>query len=213
MTTTGHRYTTTSHTDPDGNTIVRTAHQDLGQPAIIEERRYDRTGQEQLLPATAAPGGTSAGGVKRITDLDEETEGAGVVAGLEAGEVYGRPAIRATGMGNVRGSLSESEGEGKGESVADQVQYDSRFLGEGKAYDPSTGAYDAYPGVDSDGVMTAKRDRHHHRVQGRYHGKSADNTGYYASEAGGSGRRVGFEVPETGAILRRESDVNISEVI
>lgn len=28
--TTGHRYTTTSHTDPEGNTVVRTAHQDLG---------------------------------------------------------------------------------------------------------------------------------------------------------------------------------------
>ncbi|KAL1996472.1 hypothetical protein VTN49DRAFT_8072 [Thermomyces lanuginosus] len=47
--TTGHRYTTTSHTDPDGNTIVRTAHQELGEPPVIEERRYDRTGQQLHL--------------------------------------------------------------------------------------------------------------------------------------------------------------------
>ncbi|PKX98074.1 uncharacterized protein P174DRAFT_508412 [Aspergillus novofumigatus IBT 16806] len=59
-TTTGHRYTTTSHTDPDGTTVVRTAHQDLGQPAVVEERRYDRTGQEQQMLASGSetlPGG------------------------------------------------------------------------------------------------------------------------------------------------------------
>lgn len=66
--TSGHRYTTTSHTDPAGNTIVRTAHQDLGQPAVIEERRYDRTGQELLL----GPGSTTAGGTRRIADLTEQ---------------------------------------------------------------------------------------------------------------------------------------------
>lgn len=69
-TTTGHRYSTTSLTEADGTTIVRTARQDLGQPPIVEEHRYDSTGQEQLtLPG---PGGSSAGGVRRITDLDEE---------------------------------------------------------------------------------------------------------------------------------------------
>ena len=78
-TTTGHRYSTTSHTQPDGTTIVRTAHQDLGKPPVVEEHRYDYTGQEQLeLPA---PSGTLAGGIRRITDLDEEdakvTRGAG----------------------------------------------------------------------------------------------------------------------------------------
>jgi hypothetical protein len=66
--TSGHRYTTTSHTDPAGNTIVRTAHQDLGEPAVIEERRYDRTGQELLL----GPGSTTAGGTRRIMDLTDE---------------------------------------------------------------------------------------------------------------------------------------------
>lgn len=68
-TATGHRYSTTSHTEPDGTTIVRTAHQDLGEAPIIEERRYDSTGQEQL--ALPGPAGSSAGGVRRITDLDE----------------------------------------------------------------------------------------------------------------------------------------------
>ncbi|KAJ5579457.1 uncharacterized protein N7459_005442 [Penicillium hispanicum] len=72
-TTTGHRYSTTSHTDPDGTTIVRTARQDLGQPAIVEERRYDHTGQEQLQLTDSD--GTSAGGIRRITDLDEEESG------------------------------------------------------------------------------------------------------------------------------------------
>lgn len=70
-TATGHRYTTTSHTEPDGTTVVRTAKQDLGQPVIVEERRYDRTGQEQL--ALEGPGGSSAGGVRRITELDKES--------------------------------------------------------------------------------------------------------------------------------------------
>lgn len=66
---TGHRYSTTSHTDADGNTTVRTARQGLGQPAIVEQRHYDRTGQEHL--EAPGPEGTSAGGVRRITDLDE----------------------------------------------------------------------------------------------------------------------------------------------
>lgn len=74
-TTTGHRYTTSSHTEPDGTTVVRTARQDLGQPAVVEERRYDRTGQEQL--ALEGPGGSSAGGVRRIVDLDEDAASPG----------------------------------------------------------------------------------------------------------------------------------------
>ncbi|KAJ5210585.1 hypothetical protein N7472_000724 [Penicillium cf. griseofulvum] len=70
-TTTGHRYSTTSYTEPDGTTIVRTAQQDLGQPAVVEERRYDNTGQEQqALPEPA--GGTSAGGIRRIIDLEDD---------------------------------------------------------------------------------------------------------------------------------------------
>ena len=67
---TGYRYSTSSHTEADGTTIVRTARQELGQPTVFEERRYDSTGQEQLT--LEEPGGTSAGGVKRITDITDE---------------------------------------------------------------------------------------------------------------------------------------------
>ncbi|KAJ5917874.1 hypothetical protein N7454_010249 [Penicillium verhagenii] len=71
-TATGHRYSTTSHTEPDGTTTVRTAHQDLGEVPIIEERRYDSTGQEEVAElALPGPSGSSAGGIRRITDLDE----------------------------------------------------------------------------------------------------------------------------------------------
>lgn len=66
--TTGHRYTTTSHTDPSGNTIVRTAHQELGEPAIIEERRFDRTGQELVSTKPGTGGGISAGGSRRVVE-------------------------------------------------------------------------------------------------------------------------------------------------
>ncbi|KAH8693865.1 hypothetical protein BGW36DRAFT_429895 [Talaromyces proteolyticus] len=66
--TSGHRYATSSHTDPSGTTIVRTAHQDLGEPAIVSERRYDRTGQE-LATSTIS---TSTAGFQRIADLTDE---------------------------------------------------------------------------------------------------------------------------------------------
>lgn len=70
--TTGHRYSTASHTDPEGNTIVRTARQELGQPAVVEERVYDRTGQEQKLLEPGEGGSTATGkGQKRIVDLGE----------------------------------------------------------------------------------------------------------------------------------------------
>lgn len=52
-TTTGHRYSTSSTTDKDGTTVVRTARQDMGRPVVIEERRYNHTGQEDMLPPVA----------------------------------------------------------------------------------------------------------------------------------------------------------------
>lgn len=67
----GHRYTTSSHTDQDGNTIVRTAHQDLGAPAFIEERRYDRSGQEMLPSDDPEEAG---GGQRRIADITDDEE-------------------------------------------------------------------------------------------------------------------------------------------
>lgn len=83
-TTTGHRYSTASSTDKDGNTIVRTARQDMGQPPVIEERRYDRSGQEELLPPTEVSSlpATAEGVQQRITDLDEETTTYGHDSGM-----------------------------------------------------------------------------------------------------------------------------------
>jgi hypothetical protein len=74
--TTGHRYTTTSHTDPSGNTIVRTAHQDLGEPAVIEERRYDRTGQELVSARPGTGSGISGEGSSRrvVEDLSSDQD-------------------------------------------------------------------------------------------------------------------------------------------
>lgn len=63
----GHRYTASSETNPDGSTHVRTAQQDLGDPPIIEEHYYDGSGQERLPES-----GSSPGGVRRITELDDE---------------------------------------------------------------------------------------------------------------------------------------------
>ena len=201
--TTGHRYTTTSHTDPDGNTIVRTAHQDLGQPAIIEERHYDRTGQEMLLPSAPEPGASSAGGVRRITDLDDES-------GIDTGESVSDE-VQAGG----------AEG-GEGETGLGRITFDSgsRTPGGGRAYDVINGAYDDRVDVDEVGAAEMRkqkeRERHHRRVQGKYHdvGESGGSgNAYYSNEAGGSGRRTGFEEPDTGARVRRESDVEISDVI
>ncbi|KAL4895496.1 hypothetical protein BDV59DRAFT_174030 [Aspergillus ambiguus] len=64
----GHRYTASSQTNPDGSAYFREAHQDLGEPPVVEEHYYDPTGQERLPQSS-----TSAGGVRRITDLDEES--------------------------------------------------------------------------------------------------------------------------------------------
>jgi len=115
----GHRYSASSHTEPDGTTIVRTARQDLGQPAVVEERRYDRTGQEELtLPG---PGNTSAGGIRRITDLDED-------GAVDTGNAYG------AGMA--------------GKSIDDDVDRGSFAT---KVFDPSSGAYDEHSDYDVDG--------------------------------------------------------------
>ncbi|GMF72155.1 unnamed protein product [Aspergillus oryzae] len=65
-TATGQRYATVSQTEPDGTTTVRTIRQDLGEPAVVDEKRFDQTGR--LLTA----GNSSAGGVRRITELDDE---------------------------------------------------------------------------------------------------------------------------------------------
>ncbi|KAK1147341.1 hypothetical protein N8T08_001418 [Aspergillus melleus] len=58
----GYRTATSSHTAPDGSTVVRTAEQDLGQPAIYEERRFDGDGRERLVGDSTG----GRGGARRI---------------------------------------------------------------------------------------------------------------------------------------------------
>ncbi|KAL2812418.1 hypothetical protein BJX63DRAFT_248039 [Aspergillus granulosus] len=65
----GRRYVKESHTDPDGTTTVRTIRQDLGQPVIVEEHRYDQDGRE-----LAALPDARSDGMKRIEDVDDEEE-------------------------------------------------------------------------------------------------------------------------------------------
>lgn len=105
--TTGHRSTTNSFTDPSGFTTVRTAHQNLGEPAVIDERRYDRSGNEEAL--IGGPDNR-----ERITELGEgDSE--------ESGHVYGGPAVVST-----EDEQNKREGELKperGERDIDRVTY------------------------------------------------------------------------------------------
>ncbi|KAJ6178672.1 hypothetical protein N7519_009133 [Penicillium mononematosum] len=130
-TTTGHRYSTTSYTEPDGTTVVRTAQQDLGQPAVVEERRYDNTGQELLaLPEPA--GGTSAGGIRRITELDDDHV----------------RSFHARVLGDFGGSAAQLL-DGAGEN--DSFNMASSPLGS-RVYDPVTGTYNDQSEYDIGGV-------------------------------------------------------------
>jgi hypothetical protein len=129
--TTGHRYSTTSQTEPDGTTIVRTAQQELGQPAVVEERRYDNTGQETLtLPEPA--GGTSAGGVRRIEEIEEDD------ASNTSSKVL-------AGMGSAAAQLLDGDGEDDSFNLA------TAPLGS-RVYDPVTGVYMEQEEYDVGGV-------------------------------------------------------------
>lgn len=70
---TGHRYATTSHTDPTGATTVRTGYQNLGQEPVFEERRFDSAGREGVLLDTQGGMG-AAGGTRAIRELDEDAD-------------------------------------------------------------------------------------------------------------------------------------------
>ncbi|GFF32912.1 hypothetical protein IFM51744_01938 [Aspergillus udagawae] len=157
-TTTGHRYTTTSHTDPSGNTVVRTAHQDLGQPAVIEERRYDRTGQEQQMLASGSE--TLPGGVRRITELDDETG----ATTYDAGSRYGMPT---TGTEDERDE--RSRGDESWSSSVGRSSYDiGTPLPGARTYNAYTGAYEEQRAdYDADGVPRY-RDRGRARGQSGY---------------------------------------------
>ncbi|KAL4980456.1 hypothetical protein BDW66DRAFT_125241 [Aspergillus desertorum] len=65
-----HQYSTQTQISPDGTTTVRTIRQDLGQPVIVEEHRYDQDGRE----LAALPDAKSEG-MRRIEEVgDEEFE-------------------------------------------------------------------------------------------------------------------------------------------
>ncbi|KAJ5624027.1 hypothetical protein N7510_000336 [Penicillium lagena] len=140
-TATGHRYTTSSHTEPDGTTVVRTAHQELGKPLVVEERRYDRTGQEQL--ALPEPAGTSAGGVKRITELeDEDVTGA---TSLDPGTTYGGAEAGGTASQNIDENVIDRESVDLGTTpfgvrVLDTLTGGSNARESRESEDPNTGA-------------------------------------------------------------------------
>ncbi|KAJ5970841.1 uncharacterized protein N7479_000759 [Penicillium vulpinum] len=186
-TTTGHRYSTTSYTEPDGTTIVRTAQQDLGQPAVVEERRYDNTGQEQLsLPEPSS--GTSAGGVRRITELEDDVSNSTPNALAD--------------IGGKAAQLLDGDGED------DSFNLVSSPLGS-RVYDSVTGTYNDQPEYDIGGVTRRHQDRGvaGDRSLGKNVGFGADG---FSSSA--RGNRM-YEDPSTGTRLRRESDVNVTDVL
>ncbi|KAJ5816606.1 hypothetical protein N7447_008839 [Penicillium robsamsonii] len=193
-TTTGHRYSTTSYTKPDGTTIVRTAQQDLGQPAIVEERHYDNTGQEQLaLPGPV--GGTSAGGVRRITDLEDD-----VSCSQNSPPQSSTPNVLAD-IGGAAAQLLDGDGEDDSFNLA------SSPLGS-RVYDPVTGTYNDQPEYDIGGVTRRHKDMKD--AGGRRLGRDVD----FAADGLSSSARENraYENPSTGNRLRRESDVDVKNV-
>lgn len=152
-TKTGHRHATSSYTDKDGTTVVRTATQDLGQPPVVEERRYDPTGQEQLQIRDPTLG-TSAGGVKRITDLDEDDQ-----SGLDITNAYGGPA----------------------QLIGEATPYDlnTNPLGT-KIYDRDSGAYDEH--MDYATAGGASHHREVRDADGRMFKRNFDIDGRVARE-------------------------------
>lgn len=63
----GSRHMHTSHSDPSGTTVTSTS-QNLGQPAVREERHYDPQGRELIGGADSTPAN------RRIEDVDEEEQ-------------------------------------------------------------------------------------------------------------------------------------------
>ncbi|KGO66419.1 hypothetical protein PITC_067150 [Penicillium italicum] len=194
-TTTGHRYSTTSYTEPDGTTIVRTAQQDLGQPAVVEERRYDNTGQEQLaLPEPA--GGTSAGGVRRITELEDDVPDSKDYASENSTSNV------LADFGGAAAQLLDGDGED------DSFNLVSSPLGS-RVYDPVTGTYNDQSEYDIGGVT--RRHKEMRDAGGRRIGRDVDFAADGLSSSAKENRP--YESPSTGARLRRESDVDVRNVL
>ncbi|CAG8020429.1 unnamed protein product [Penicillium salamii] len=170
--TTGHRYSTTSHTQGDGTTIVRTAH----------------TGQEQLaLPEPS----TSAGGIRQITGLEGD---------LDADDSAPAPPILA-GAGGPAAQLLDRDGED------DSFDHVPAPLGS-RVYDSMTGAYVEPTDYDIGGIT---RHSHEANATGRRSRRHVDfeSDGLTSSARE---RRV-FEDPSTGSRLRKQSDIDASDVL
>lgn len=178
----GHRYSTTSHTDPEGFTIVRTAHQDLGQAPVIEERRFDRTGQEQPLLEQPGTG-------RRITELGEDDQ-----------TVPSDPRDTGTAYGGPQFGAAEGEGQGVRtfgyDGDTDRVTYDSDPLFGLRSFNQDVGAYDNAVEYDTDGAPRRRDGGPGYAV----------SSGYSDSDR----RMRQYEDPSTGARIRRESDVDSS---
>ena len=194
-TTTGHRYSTTSYTEPDGTTVVRTAQQDLGQPAVVEERRYDNTGQEQLALPELAGSGSSAGGIRRITELEDDVSDSKDTAAENTATSDSAPNV----MADIRGAAAQLlDGDGEDDSFS-LVSSPLRS----RVYDPVTGSYNE-SGYDVGGVTRRHR-------EGRRFGRDVN----FASDGFSSSARQfrPYENPSTGTRLQRQSDVDVRDVL
>ncbi|KAF7185108.1 hypothetical protein HII31_13383 [Pseudocercospora fuligena] len=68
--TTGTRSAQHVYTDPQGNTTVKTANQNMGEPMIQDTRHFDSSGQERV----GALGSSGASASRRIEDVSDEDQ-------------------------------------------------------------------------------------------------------------------------------------------
>ncbi|EME89505.1 uncharacterized protein MYCFIDRAFT_181565 [Pseudocercospora fijiensis CIRAD86] len=68
--TTGSRSAQHVYTDSEGNTTVKTANQNLGEPVIQDTRHFDSSGQERV----GALGSSGATTSRRIEDVSDEDQ-------------------------------------------------------------------------------------------------------------------------------------------
>ncbi|KAJ5475591.1 hypothetical protein N7539_007878 [Penicillium diatomitis] len=185
---TGHRYKTSSLTEPNGTTTTYTTRQELGHSPTFEEHQFNNRGQEYF--ALPGPGGTgtSAGGVRRIVDMDNDEAGGGAGATTETG-------------GQSEFSAFEASTPRLEDGAA--VPFGTKVV------DVDTGAYDEHMHFYGDTTM-----RHHREVRddaGRRFTRDVDFDP--AGRAEMAHERRLFENPETGTRVEREGDVEVSQVI
>lgn len=159
---------------------MRTAHQDLGQPAVVEERLYDRTGHEQMIDAGV---GSSAGGTRVITDLDDE---------------------------DVVGGTAYDAGTGYGASLGDDSSHETTYTPSGvRVVDRNTGAHAEDFDIDTDGVRRHHVEGRDDVGRTYHEDLDIDKTGYPPT---GRVHRE-YQNPQTGVQLHRDTDVELSDVV